>query len=263
MVSPRRQAVMVTLPPTMEPYSAAAIRVVPSVLLDLALKVLTLNQVRNIVVILTLVRGLMTFGEGEKAGGPVTKRWALGGMASGRWWNEAEVLDAYQAALQRWKKRWSADRSCPHPGMQRTASQQQQQFSPFEVPEQALDDPTSPNPLPRRSSSTSTATTGSQTPGGTSQQPPQYALVNHASPYYWFAQMLISIIRTNMTNGVGQGQDGGAPASATATTVGEDDLDEDRDGLRSDEQTRPNLFAGTDLRRMLFVAREYGMQHAP
>ncbi|KZT52696.1 hypothetical protein CALCODRAFT_511889 [Calocera cornea HHB12733] len=205
----------------------------------------------RIVVILTLVRGLMTFGEGEKAGGPVTKRWALGGMASGRWWNEGEVLDAYQAALQRWKKRWSSDRLCPHPGVTRPQSI-------FDLPE-ASDDPTphasSPRPnAPRRESSNST-TTGSATP--TSAQSPQYALVNHASPYYWFAQMLISIVRSNMTHGR---QEGGATAS---TAEDELDADKDAEGMRSDEQTRPNRFLGTDLRRMLFVAREYGMQHAP
>ncbi|KZO97813.1 hypothetical protein CALVIDRAFT_60829 [Calocera viscosa TUFC12733] len=201
----------------------------------------------RIVVILTLVRGLMTFGEGEKAGGPVTKRWALGGMASGRWWNEGEVLDAYQAALQRWKKRWSSDRLCPHPGVTRPQSI-------FDLPE--ADDPvSSPRPHPARRSSSNSTTTGSATP--TSGQSPQYALVNHASPYYWFAQMLISIVRSNMTHGR---QEGGATASTA-----EDELDADKDGegMRSDEQTRPNRFLGTDLRRMLFVAREYGMQHAP
>ncbi|EJU05286.1 hypothetical protein DACRYDRAFT_92666 [Dacryopinax primogenitus] len=215
----------------------------------------------RIIVILTLVRGLMTLGEGEKAGGPVTKRWALEGMTSGKWWNEPEVLEAYQSALQRWKKRWSADRLCPHPFTTATA-----RYS--DLPEgldldEPLPSPLDPRPAPpHRSSSNSTATP--TTPGGgatgttlsnlSSNQSPQYALVNHASPYYWFAQMLISIIRAHIA-----AQD---PASVGANVDDEQD-DQATAGMRNDDQAVPNRFVGTDLRRMLFVAREYGMQHAP
>ncbi|KAG9011140.1 hypothetical protein FRB94_009066 [Tulasnella sp. JGI-2019a] len=196
-------------------------------------------------VVLTLLRGLIEFGEGKRKGGQVTQIWAawpepldrrthMSSHDIDRAALEESVLVTYKRAFDRWRMGWDIDRLChwPYPS------------------------PTHPNPI-----------LNTRNPAYDASSPPpmaqcrESALMHDATPYFWLGTVLIDVMRTKLaTPGV-------VPRPGVFG-----DLDEERatrpsaanDGIgmmggseEDEDDPRVNMFKGMDYRGMLDVAKQF------
>ncbi|KDQ17881.1 hypothetical protein BOTBODRAFT_542806 [Botryobasidium botryosum FD-172 SS1] len=78
------------------------------------LSILEVGPFARLVVILTLLRGIIQFGEGKSKGGFVTQQWIIGpgGYNGPKEKFEEYVLASYSEGFNRWRKGWDFDRLC-------------------------------------------------------------------------------------------------------------------------------------------------------
>ncbi|KAG8899821.1 hypothetical protein FRB99_006436 [Tulasnella sp. 403] len=169
--------------------------------------------------VLTLLRGLIEFGEGKRKGGQVTQLWATKPEAlekDNTVGLETNILTSYKRAFDRWRLGWDIDRLC-HTSY----------------------NPNSPSPSP----------TPTSRPSYSILEPNacrDSAFMHDATPYYWFGTVLMDLLRTKIT--------GTGTTSPRPGVFGEL---EDEDGLDSASDARVNMFMGLDYRGMLEVARQF------
>lgn len=208
-------------------------------------------------VVLTLVRGLVEFGEGKRKGGQVSQIWATwpepmekpfgsvnrdGGPGADGVAAEAAVLVNYKRAFDRvsfsafffslslgkersltqlfqWRMGWDIDRLChwPYPSPTHPCAS-------LNTLNPAFDPSAAPCALGRESS-----------------------LMHDATPYFWLGTVLIDLLRTKM------GSPGVLPRPGVFGDLDDGLLGEDGEG----EDPRVNLFKGLDYRGMLDVAKQF------
>ncbi|KAG8925838.1 hypothetical protein FRC02_009372 [Tulasnella sp. 418] len=111
----------------------------------------------RLAVVLTLLKGLLDFGEGARKGGPVTQMWAVHPEAldadpvKGL---ESCILNSYQRAFTRWRQGWDFDQLC---------------HGPSRAP-------------PSMTNEASNLFKDS-------------ALMHDATPYFWFAMVIMDVLR--------------------------------------------------------------------
>ncbi|KAG8973558.1 hypothetical protein FRC05_008626 [Tulasnella sp. 425] len=128
---------------------------------------LVIGPFARLITVLTLLRGLIEFGEGKRKGGPVTQVWAVRPDALEKDPNqtlEVNILASYKRAFDRWRLGWDIDRLCHiQPG-----------FNPNENPN--IPSPSILEPSPCRDST----------------------FMHDATPYFWLGTVLMDLLRTKL-----------------------------------------------------------------
>ncbi|KAG8910132.1 hypothetical protein FRC01_006528 [Tulasnella sp. 417] len=178
---------------------------------------LAIGAFARLITLLTLLRGLIDFGEGKRKGGQVTQIWAIRSEALAKDPNqsvEANILASYKRAFDRWRLGWDIDRLCHPP------------YGPLYP-----NAPSNPN-IPSAS---------------VLELPPcrDSAFMHDATPYFWLGTVLMDLLRNKLA-GLKD------PRIGVFGDLGEDKMSTD---FTSDDTV--NMFAGLDYRGMLDVAKQF------
>ncbi|CAE6481752.1 unnamed protein product [Rhizoctonia solani] len=249
-----------------------------------AIVALRLGPFARTVIVMTLLRGLIEFGQGKPKGGIVTNNWIINGILGGQIAEATNtwVLGAYLRALAKWREGWDLDPLCtlltsphattsatagsPSPGSSRPATK-----SPPNASQDGSD---------RQGSVPATAFFASTADTSASLKEPVF--VNDALPYCWLALVLVDMLKpveppvVPNANGTTSGLD-----AATAANLGQNiegsiqslnaldgvdfgglpnynDYSNASTGARIVDLDETNdKFADLDFREMLAIAKEF------
>ncbi|KAG9044234.1 hypothetical protein FS837_008592 [Tulasnella sp. UAMH 9824] len=178
---------------------------------------LIIGPFARLITVLTLLRGLIEFGEGKRKGGQVTQIWAIRPEALDKDPNqtlEVNILASYKRAFDRWRLGWDIDRLCHLPY---GSSSPNGGCNPNIPCASVLE------PSPCRDST----------------------FMHDATPYFWLGTVLMDLLRNKLA-----GLNG--PRVGVFGDLGEDEMSGD---FSSDEAV--NMFQGLDYRGMLDVAKQF------
>ncbi|KAG8925458.1 hypothetical protein FRC01_010138 [Tulasnella sp. 417] len=178
---------------------------------------LVIGPFARLITVLTLLRGLIDFGEGKRKGGQVTQIWAIRPEALEKDPNqslEANILASYKRAFDRWRLGWDIDRLCHLP---------YGPLSPNAPMNPNIPSPSVLDPSPCRDST----------------------FMHDATPYFWLGTVLMDLLRNKLA-----GLNG--PRIGVFGDLGEDEMSTD---FTSDDAV--NMFQGLDYRGMLDVAKQF------
>ncbi|CUA75033.1 Transcriptional regulator ADR1 [Candida albicans SC5314] [Rhizoctonia solani] len=247
-----------------------------------AIVALRLGPFARTVIIMTLLRGLIEFGQGKPKGGVVTHNWVINGVLAGKATEATNtwVLGAYLRALSKWREGWDIDPLCTLLTSPQTTTPSMTGSASPGSSASAMNSPGNNSQGADAQGSTPVAAFFAST-ADTFASLKEPVFINDALPYCWLALVLVDMLKpaeapaqTNIgatmstldastTANLGQGIDGnisldnfgdiefsGLPnyndysnASTGARIV---DLDETND-----------KFAELDFREMLAIAKEF------
>ncbi|CEL51939.1 hypothetical protein RSOLAG1IB_00476 [Rhizoctonia solani AG-1 IB] len=163
-----------------------------------AIVALRLGPFARTVIMMTLLRGLIEFGQGKPKGGVVTQNWIINGMLGGQVAEATNtwVLGAYLRALAKWREGWDLDPLCtlltsPHattPSMTGSSSTGPSEPVMNTPISDSQGSPDHQNPIPTTAFFASTADTSA------SLKEPVF--VNDALPYCWLALVLVDMLKS-------------------------------------------------------------------
>ncbi|CAE6430961.1 unnamed protein product [Rhizoctonia solani] len=250
-----------------------------------AIVALRLGPFARTVIVMTLLRGLIEFGQGKPRGGVVTHNWITNGILGGRITEATNtwVLGTYLRALAKWREGWDLDPLCtlltsPHTTTPSMASSSSPGSSGSSINSPSNNSQGSPNiqdSTPAAAFFASTADTFA------SLKEPVF--VNDALPYCWLALVLVDMLKpaevtvpqtnlsgptpgldSNTTASLGQGIDGSIPSLDNLGGVDFSGLPNHHDyssastGARIVDLDETNdKFADVDFRDMLAIAKEF------
>ncbi|KAG8729562.1 hypothetical protein FRC12_020886 [Ceratobasidium sp. 428] len=142
------------------------------------------------VIVMTLLRGLIDFGQGKPKGGYVTHCWVTSGLLAlhGGSVDHDTVVSTYMRALAKWREGWDLDPLC-------TLLTAPQATSPSvgstSAASPAADSPNAPSPA----SSSNTTTGFFASTADTIPHLKEPVFVNDALPYYWLALVLVDMLK--------------------------------------------------------------------
>ncbi|KAG9123203.1 hypothetical protein FRC07_000113 [Ceratobasidium sp. 392] len=146
------------------------------------------------VIVMTILRGLIDFGQGKPKGGFVTQCWVTSGLMAinGGSMDHDLVVSAYMRALAKWREGWDLDPLC----ILLTAPQVTSPAASTIAASPVADSPNAPSPnAPSPASSSSTTTGFFASTADTIPHLKEPVFVNDALPYYWLALVLVDMLK--------------------------------------------------------------------
>ncbi|KAJ1309913.1 hypothetical protein OPQ81_006672 [Rhizoctonia solani] len=250
-----------------------------------AIVALRLGPFARTVIVMTLLRGLIEFGQGKPRGGVVTHNWITNGLLAGRVPEATNtwVLGAYLRALAKWREGWDLDPLCTlltspqitTPSTTSSSSPGSSGSATNSPSNNSQDNPNIQGPTPTAAFFASTADTSA------SLKEPVF--VNDALPYCWLALVLVDMLKpieapvpqpdingmtpsldTSATPNLGQGIDASIPSLDNISSIDFSGLPNYNDyssastGARIVDLDETNdKFADLDFREMLAIAKEF------
>ncbi|KAG8712080.1 hypothetical protein FRC08_015059 [Ceratobasidium sp. 394] len=239
------------------------------------------------VIVITILRGLIEFGQGKPKGGFVTQYWVTNGLMAinGGSVDHDLVVSAYMGALAKWREGWDLDPLC----MLLTAPQvTSPSVSSTNSASPAADSPNLNAPSPASSNNPTTAFFASTVETVARLKEPVF--VNDALPYYWLALVLVDMLKPGVAacashianlqmqaQAAANGQDTGIGSSSSQLGVQNDPSaanNVDGSGITGmpqyefgsvgggtarivDLEEQNNKFAEVDFREMLTIAKDF------
>lgn len=249
-----------------------------------AVTAVRLGPFARTVIVMTLLRGLIDFGQGKPKGGFVTQCWVTNGLMTinGGSVDHDLVVSAYMRALAKWREGWDLDPLC----VLLTAPQA---TSP------STSSASSASPATDGTSAGSPSSSYNRTTGffaSTADTVPRLkepVFVNDALPYYWLALVLVDMLKPGVAacsshisnlqaqaaaanQGMGMGSSGGplglqdnVPAPENMNEIGTNGMPYPH-GFTNfascsarivDLEEHNNKFAEVDFREMLTIAKDF------
>ncbi|CAE6425603.1 unnamed protein product [Rhizoctonia solani] len=236
-----------------------------------AIVALRLGPFARTVIVMTLLRGLIEFGQGKPRGGVVTHNWIINGILAGKVTEATNtwVLGAYLRALAKWREGWDLDPLCtlltsPQTTTPSMANSVNPGSSGSTMNSPGSNSKGSPGPTPSAAFFASTADTFA------SLKEPVF--VNDALPYCWLALVLVDMLKptetpvphTDVNGTLGQGIDGSISSLDNLGNIDFSGLPNYNDYSSASTSARiidpdetNDKFADVDFREMLSIAKEF------